>query len=126
MGPIHLFDVASRVNHWLTVRQSTIAQNVANANTPGFKSQDVKPFASTLEAMSLAMSSSRPEHMTHTPAADARTELNADEAGEILHSGNTVNLEMEMSKAGEVNRAYALNTSTLKAFHRMLMTSSKV
>ena len=57
MGPIHLFDVASRVNHWLTVRQSAIAQNVANVNTPGFKAQDVKPFESTLEAMSLAMAS---------------------------------------------------------------------
>lgn len=125
MGPIHLFDVASRVNHWLTVRQSTIAQNVANANTPGFKSQDVKPFESTLEAMGLAMTSTQPGHMTFAPAADARTEVNPSEAVEVLHSGNTVNLESEMSKAGEVNRAYALNTNTLKAFHRMLMTSSK-
>lgn len=125
MGPIHLFDVASRVNHWLTVRQSAIAQNVANANTPGFKAQDVKPFESTLEAMSLAMASPRPGHMTYTPAAGARTQVNPEEGAEVLHSGNTVNLESEMSKAGEVNRAYALNTSVLKAFHRMLMTSAK-
>jgi flagellar basal-body rod protein FlgB len=125
MGPIHLFDVASRVNQWLTVRQSAIAQNVANVNTPGFKAQDVKPFESTLEAMSLALASTRQNHMTHAPTADARTELNPDETGELLHSGNSVKLEAEMSKAGEVNRSYALNTSVLKAFHRMLMTSAK-
>lgn len=126
MGPIHLFEVASRANHWLTVRQSTIAQNVANANTPGFKAQDVKPFESTLETMSLAMTSTRAMHMTPAVSADARTEVAPNEAGEVLHSGNTVNLESEMSKASEVNRAYALNTSVLKAFHRMLMASSKV
>jgi flagellar basal-body rod protein FlgB len=125
MGPIHLFDVASRVNHWLTVRQSAIAQNVANANTPGFKAQDVKPFASTLEAMSLAMASTRAGHMAYAPTADARTQIDPDEGTQVLHSGNTVNLESEMSKASEVNRAYALNTSVLKAFHRMLMTSAK-
>ncbi|MET0568918.1 MAG: flagellar basal body rod protein FlgB [Hyphomicrobiaceae bacterium] len=125
MGPIHLFDVASRVNHWLTVRQSAIAQNVANVNTPGFKAQDIKPFESTLEAMSLAMASTRSGHMTHASGIEARTEFGPDEAGEVLHSGNTVSLESEMSKAGEVNRSYALNTSVLKAFHRMLMASSK-
>jgi flagellar basal-body rod protein FlgB len=125
MGPIHLFDVASRVNHWLTVRQSAIAQNVANVNTPGFKAQDVKSFESTLDAMNLAIAATRPGHMTHTSGTDVRTEFTPDEAGEVLHSGNTVNLEVEMSKAGEVNRSYALNTSVLKAFHRMLMTSSK-
>lgn len=126
MGPIHLFDVASRANQWLTVRQSTIAQNVANANTPGFKAQDVKPFANTLEAMSLAMASTRPGHMAPALAADARAELVPEEAGEVLHSGNTVSLETEMAKASEVNRSYALNTSVLKAFHRMLMASSRV
>ena len=60
MGPIHLFNVTSRANHWLTVRQSTIAENVANANTPGFKAQDVKPFESVLENMTLAMAATRP------------------------------------------------------------------
>lgn len=126
MGPIHLFDVASRANHWLTMRQSTIAQNVANVNTPGFKAQDVKAFESTLESMSLTMTITRAMHMTPAGHSDARTDVAPDETGEVLHSGNTVNLESEMSKASEVNRAYALNTSVLKAFHRMLMASSKV
>ena len=47
-------------------------------------------------------------------------------AWEIIHSGNSVSLEQEMIKAGEVNRAYALNTSVVKAFHRMLLASAKV
>ena len=125
MGPIHLFDVTSRANHWLTVRQSTIAENVANANTPGFKAQDVKPFESVLETMSLAVATTRPEHVSHAPGDHSRTEVRPEEGVEILHSGNTISLEKEMAKAGEVNRSFALNTSFLKAFHRMLMASTK-
>jgi flagellar basal-body rod protein FlgB len=126
MGPIHLFNVASRANHWLSVRQSTIAENVANANTPGFKAQDVKPFADVLDNMTLGMAATRPDHVSYAPAGLARAEATpAEGATEILHSGNTVSLEKEMARAGEVNRAFALNTNIVKAFHRMLMTSTK-
>ncbi len=41
-------------------------------------------------------------------------------------SGNNVSLEQELLKAGEVNRAYRLNTSIAKVFHRMIMTSSRI
>jgi flagellar basal-body rod protein FlgB len=125
MSPIHLFSVTSRANHWLTVRQSTIAENVANANTPGFKAQDVKPFENVLDNMTLAMATTRAEHVSHAPAGFARTEVTPDEGVEVLHSGNTISLEKEMAKAGEVNRSFALNTSVVKAFHRMLMASTK-
>ena len=45
---------------------------------------------------------------------------------EITHSGNNVSLEQELLKAGEVNRAFRLNTSLAKAFHRMILTSARV
>lgn len=125
MGPIHLFNVASRANHWLSVRQSTIAENVANANTPGFKAQDVKPFGSVLDSMAGAMATTSPQHLSFAPAGSARAESTPVEGSEVLHSGNTVSLEKEMAKAGEVNRAFALNTNIVKAFHRMLMASTK-
>lgn len=35
MGPVNLFDLASRQSQWLAVRQSSIAGNIANASTPG-------------------------------------------------------------------------------------------
>ena len=46
-------------------------------------------------------------------------------AWEVTHSGNSVSLEQEMIKAGEVNRTYSLNTSIVKAFNQMLMASIK-
>ncbi|MFM6282052.1 MAG: flagellar basal body protein, partial [Dolichospermum sp.] len=31
--------------HWLEARQKLVASNVANANTPGYKSRDLRPFS---------------------------------------------------------------------------------
>ena len=56
------------------------------------------------------------------PAPGVRKE----EPWDVTHSGNTISLEQELIKAGEVNRAYRLNTSVAKAFHRMILASAKV
>ena len=125
MIPVHLFNLVSQHNNWLTVRQSAIAGNIANANTPGYKAVDAAAFEGELNAARLAMTATHTGHMGpvagSTPVADAREE----EAWNIVHSGNSVSLEQEMVKAGEVNRSYAMNTGVLKAFHRMLMASTK-
>lgn len=125
MGSIYLFNLASQHNQWLSVRQSTIAGNVANANTPGFKALDTQPFEAVLESTRLAMAATRSAHMAAAPANHPVTDVGNDEAWEVAHSGNTVSLDQELLKAGEVNRSFALNSSVLKAFHRMLLASTK-
>jgi flagellar basal-body rod protein FlgB len=125
MTPIHLFSIASQYNKWLSVRQSAVASNIANANTPGFKAQDVLPFESILDQANLALASTQPGHVSYAPPSVPTTEVRPDDSWEVSHSGNSVSLEKEMLKAGEVNRAFSLNTSVLKAFHRMLLTSAK-
>jgi Flagella basal body rod protein len=47
MGPIHLFDLASQQARWLSARQIAVAENIGNANTPGYKAKDVPPFEAT-------------------------------------------------------------------------------
>jgi flagellar basal-body rod protein FlgB len=123
---IHLFDVVSRHNRWLTVRQSTIASNVANANTPGYKAVDVEPFAKVLETTRLTMQATRPGHITDVSAKITSVDVRKSEPWETAHSGNTVSLEQELINANEINRAYRLNTGIAKAFHRMLLMSAKV
>ena len=43
-----IFSLAERRMVWLDRRQATLAQNVANANTPGFRARDSAPFADAL------------------------------------------------------------------------------
>ena len=50
-----------------------------------------------------------------------RREIDAPRAQ--MPSDNTVVLEDELMKAGEIRRSFELNTSIVKAFHRMLLMS---
>ena len=127
MTPVYLFNVVSQNNRGLSVRQATVAGNIANANTPGFKALDVAPFEAAVESARLTMTATAPRHMTPSDSSGApATEMREEQPWDVTHSGNSVSLEQELLKAGDVNRAYRLNTSVLKAFHRMLMTSAKV
>jgi flagellar basal-body rod protein FlgB len=123
---IHLFDVVSRHNRWLSVRQSTIAGNIANANTPGYKALDVEPFEKTLELTRLAMNTTHSGHLADSASKVADAGVRPTEGWEVTHSGNSVSIEKELLNAGEANRAYRLNTSIAKAFHRMILASAKV
>lgn len=125
MGPVYLFDLASRQAQWLSTRQAAIAGNIANADTPGFKPQDVEPFVEVLDNSRLAMAATAPGHLAIGGAAPGAAGLTEGESWATKVSGNAVTLEAELLKAGEVGRAYSLNTAIVKAFHRMLMTTVK-
>jgi flagellar basal-body rod protein FlgB len=122
---MQLFNVISRHNQWLAVRQNAISGNIANANTPGFRAQDVQPFEMALEQAQLAMAATQPGHLASGPPGAPATELRRGDAWEVTHSGNNISLEQELLKAGEVNRAYRLNTSVAKVFHRLILMSSR-
>jgi flagellar basal-body rod protein FlgB len=125
VAPVRIFELASQQARWLSVRQSTIAENVANANTPGFRALDVQPFENILDNMPLSMATTQPAHLTEDGSEVAAAATKADTPWEVLHSGNSVSLEQEMIKAGDVNRELSLNTNIVKAFHRMLLASVK-
>lgn len=125
MDGIHLFDLAARQAHWLSIRQRTIASNIANANTPGFKASDVVPFTDTLQKTQLTLAATSPGHLSDGDAAAPTVEMRPDEVQSLTYSGNTVSLEQELEKAGEVNREFSLNTNIVRAFHQMFLSAVK-
>jgi flagellar basal-body rod protein FlgB len=126
MSSLYLFSLASQNNQWLSTRQTLIAGNIANANTPGFKELDLQPFEAVLDSTGLKMAATQPGHMKPEAAAiGGSSTADKGQTWDIYHSGNNVSLEQELLKAGEVNRAYSLNTSIMKSFNRMLLASSK-
>ncbi|MEW6645310.1 MAG: flagellar basal body rod protein FlgB [Pseudomonadota bacterium] len=124
MGPVYLFDLASSHARWLSLRQTAIASNVANANTPGYRAKDIEPFNKILDTKVVALAATSPQHMSGGPSIRPQG-TRKENSWEVVHSGNSVSLEQEMLKAGDVNRDYSLNTAIVKSFHRMFMTSSK-
>ena len=125
MGPIQLFDLAAQQARWLSVNQSVIANNVANANTPGYQAQAVRPFADVLDKTRLQLSSTNPQHVSLSPAEQGEIKAADQASWETTESGNSVSLEQEMIKAGDVRRDFSLNTNIVRAFHGMLMASVK-
>jgi flagellar basal-body rod protein FlgB len=61
MQPLQLFDLAFRQNEWLAQRQSVISQNIANANSPGYKAKDVESFEDAMRK-SVPMAVTNPDH----------------------------------------------------------------
>ncbi|MBZ8131786.1 flagellar basal body rod protein FlgB [Afifella sp. IM 167] len=125
MQPVHLFDLAARHAQWASIRQTVISGNVANANTPGFAARDVEPFETVLDSTHLVMAKTQANHLDISGAAAGTSPDVQRDTWNVHYSGNSVSLDEEMVKAGEVNRAFMLNTSVVKSFHRMLLSSMK-
>jgi flagellar basal-body rod protein FlgB len=122
---MYLFGLSSRRAEWLSQRQSVIAENVANANTPGFAARDVKGFTEAMESTSLAMRGTSPLHLAAGGGRAADVEQGPEISWDVTHSGNSVSLEQEMLKSGEVQSGFSLNTSIAKAFQRFYLMSVK-
>jgi flagellar basal-body rod protein FlgB len=122
MQPIQLFELASKQSHWLTVRQTVVAGNIANANTPGYGTRDVAAFEAVLDQTQpqARMAATQPGHIQEDPT---RGTIRSESFGDVdvQPSGNSVNLPEEMSKTGEIKRMYELNTGMVTAFHRMML-----
>lgn len=126
MDPVYLFNLASKQQSWLSVRQAIVAENIANANTPGFEARDVAPFNKVLDEASIEMASTSDLHLSKANFSQREIVKNkANDSWETTASGNSVSLESEMIKAGDIRTTFALNASVIKAFHGMWLASVK-
>lgn len=98
---------------WHQVRQRVLAENVANADTPGFKPRDLSvPLArATGQATGpVAVERTSPLHLAASPAR-AGAEPKGAARWETRPSGNAVNLEDEMMKVAQNQADYQLAAS---------------
>lgn len=123
MTPVSLFDLAARHNDWLTIRQRAVAENVANANTPGYTSKTVEPFESVLESQRVALNTTSARHMSYSESALGSYGTETKNTWQVKHSGNTVSVEQEMIEGSSVKGAYSLNVNVIQTFHRMLLSA---
>ena len=95
---------------WLDARQQVVAQNVANADTPGYVARDLKAptdFARALrEGGGLTMVRTSAAHLPspNGPAARFRSDKTPD--SETTLDGNSVVVEEQMLKMAESRMAY--------------------
>ena len=122
---VNLFELAAKQSQWLSVRQSAIAANIPNVNTPGFHALEVEPFEKVLDGTSVGMRATQVAHLSGGAGAEAIAVRQRDDGGSMLPSQNSVVLENELMNAGEVRRAFELNTAIVRAFNRMTLLVTK-
>ncbi|MCK0126042.1 FlgB family protein [Gelidibacter sp. F2691] len=114
---LSIFAKANDLALHAAARQSVIAQNVANADTPGYRARDIPSFAETYEpSQTELMRATRGTHidanLTTTASTDADTVYRA---GAMSPNGNSVSLETEMMMAAEAKRDHDLALAVYKS-----------
>lgn len=117
---------------YLNHRQTVISQNIANADTPGYRPQDLSDldFGSVLDKvgaekkMSVRMGSTNEMHMpppSSVPGGDAKEQRKG--LYEVAPSGNAVVLEQQLIKSNETMIDYNLMTGIYKKQISMMKTA---
>lgn len=114
-----LFAAMKKRMAWLTQRQQVIAHNIANADTPGFKANDLRAFNFTelvrRESMQINMVRTGDKHL----GGQRRAIRDFDERQtrrpyETAPAGNSVILEEQMMKINETATQHKLMNELYK------------
>lgn len=103
-------------------RQGVLAENIANADTPGYKRRDVAPFAEVFARASNAgpVLATRPGHFR--PLALSH-ETRPDRSAAAAPNGNSVSIEREMMRSAEARHQHDLALSIFRSLSAVLRTA---
>ena len=125
LSSMAVFKLISKKMDWLAQRQQVLAQNVANADTPKFKPDDLTPFTfrtALQDSTHLQPALTNAAHLQLTRANDGPGKAAKERKPyETKPDGNAVDLEEQMYKLSQnsqdfnmVSGLYRKNVSLLK------------
>lgn len=107
---------------YMTQRQTVLAANIANIDTPGYVSKDLKPldFGKMAESENhkLTMVTTSPKHISSRSAVSFALNDEKD-PGEITPMKNTVSLDEEMAKISDTGSEFQMSSAMFKKFTGM-------
>jgi len=112
MSSQSVFDLASRRLEWLSNRQRVISENIANADTAGFRAKDVQSFESYLEASEPGTTS--PPVVVFEQKATWGNSL----------SGNSVVLEEQMINATDTASQFRLASNLYRKAYQLVLAAA--
>ncbi|MCZ4262768.1 flagellar basal body rod protein FlgB [Limimaricola sp. G21655-S1] len=119
------FALASKRLDWLAARQKVVSENIANANTPGFRAKEVSGFEALLAGRQAGIATTDPRHITSSGGRHETTRVIDDPvAWERSIDGNSVVLEQQTVKASEISESYRLATQLYRKGHELLTMSA--
>lgn len=113
----NLFDLAERRLSWAEHRQALLAQDIANADTPGYVPRDAAPFAQALARTNVGqLARTQPGHLAGTVPAPAVVQ---SQPRERAADGNAVALDQELTKVADTQSTQALVTAIYRKYLAM-------
>jgi flagellar basal-body rod protein FlgB len=109
---LNVIKVASAMARHAAVRHRVIAENVANADTPGYRARDVQEFSSYVNE-AFTPRATRAGHLGAQAVQNAafRPDQFKDPAIEASANGNSVSIETEMLRAVEAQGQHSRATA---------------
>jgi flagellar basal-body rod protein FlgB len=107
----------------LSKRQQIVASNIANIDTPGYRTKDISFHATMEQLLSMSqapMKATRPEHnaMAEMRFAPVEPEVFEVEGLQVRPDKNNVDLDREMLKLSETSFGYSMMAQFLKGKFR--------
>ncbi|HEY8596371.1 MAG TPA: flagellar basal body rod protein FlgB [Devosiaceae bacterium] len=114
--------------HWHQARQMLLAENVANADTPGYRGRDLKPFEPAEQvgqrlAMQVSAGASNPMYIPLGGGTSPEFAVQQGTGFEVTPEGNDVNLEDEMMKVASNQMDYQAVTTLYSRSLQMIRTA---
>ena len=94
-------------------RMAVIAENIANADTPGYKAKDIPAFSEVYEASGMDLRATRPGHLVGPSTASQPVPEIV--RGHESPNGNSVSLEAEMVKSVEARQSHEMALAIYRA-----------
>jgi flagellar basal-body rod protein FlgB len=120
LQPLYVFSLAAQHERWASLRQVAITGNIANANTTNYVGRDIEPFSAALDdAAGVTLARTQPGHLgisSEAGEAEGRDWQMQEIEGPVA-------LDKQLVMADETSRAVSLDTSIVRAFHRMLLSA---
>lgn len=110
---------------YLGQKQSVLAQNVANANTPGYKARTIEAFSfsTALKEAGGDMKATDAKHIIPASMAGVNEGTRKMRSFETVPSGNSVELEQQMLDVSQTNIDYQATVSIYSKFMALFKTA---
>ncbi len=106
---LSILRLASGLMAHATARQRVISENIAHADTPGYRARDIADFATTLDGQdAFSARMTRPGHIAFGADPNGFDPREATVLGAETPNGNSVSLEDQMMRAAEVRQSHEL------------------
>jgi flagellar basal-body rod protein FlgB len=118
---IGLFDLAEKRLAWVDQRQTLLAQNIANANTPNFQAKDVTPFAQTLAEIAPDLARTNTRHLSGA-VSKLRNDMHQRPQSKAI-DGNAVSMDEQLTKVADTEGTQTLVENLYRKYLGLFRTS---